>query len=93
MKKTGKVCLNGGISGQMAFRTRADLQNQAIGWADGEFTGRYETFAAGFARTSPLLSPQDAVQRPVGIAQGPDGSLYVTADVGGKVWRIVYRGM
>ena len=61
--------------------------------ADGEFTGRYETFAAGFARTSPLLSPQDAVQRPVGIAQGPDGSLYVTADVGGKVWRIVYSGM
>jgi glucose/arabinose dehydrogenase len=33
------------------------------------------------------------IQRPVGIAQGPDGSLYVTADVGGKVWRIVYRGM
>ena len=61
--------------------------------ADGEFTGRYETFAAGFAVTSPLLSPQDAVQRPVGIAQGPDGSLYVTADVGGKVWRIVYSGM
>ena len=49
--------------------------------------------AAGFAVTSPLLSPQDAVQRPVGIAQGPDGSLYVTADVGGKVWRIVYTGM
>ena len=47
---------------------------------NGEFTGRYETFAGGFAVTSPLLSPQDAVHRPVGIAQGPDGSLYVTAD-------------
>ncbi len=33
VKKTGKVCLNGGISGQMAFRTRADLQNRAIGLA------------------------------------------------------------
>ncbi len=32
VKKTGKLCLNGGISGQMAFRTRADLQNRAIGW-------------------------------------------------------------
>jgi hypothetical protein len=30
--KTGKVCLNGGKSGQMAFQTRTDLQNQAIGW-------------------------------------------------------------
>ncbi len=59
---------------------------------DGEFTGRYETFAAGFAVTSPLLSPQDAVHRPVGIAQGPDGSLYVTSDVGGTVWRIIYTG-
>jgi len=59
---------------------------------DGEFTGRYETFASGFAVTSPLLSPQDAVQRPVGIAQGPDGSLYVTADVGGKLWRILHTG-
>ena len=25
--------------------------------AGGEFTGRYETFAAGFAVTSPMLSP------------------------------------
>ena len=32
VKTTGGVCLNGGISGQMAFRTRADLQNWAIGW-------------------------------------------------------------
>ena len=29
---TGGVCLNGGKSGQMVFRTRADLQNRAIGW-------------------------------------------------------------
>ncbi len=32
VKKTGKVCLNGGISGQMAFQKRTDLQNQGIGW-------------------------------------------------------------
>ncbi len=32
MKTTGGVCLNGGESGQMAFKPRADLQNQAIGW-------------------------------------------------------------
>ncbi len=29
---TGKVCLYGGKSGQLAFRTRAAPQNQAIGW-------------------------------------------------------------
>ena len=32
VKTTGWVCLNGGKSGQMALRTKADPQNQAIGW-------------------------------------------------------------
>jgi hypothetical protein len=32
LKSTEGVCLNGGVSSQMAFQTRADLQNQAIGW-------------------------------------------------------------
>ncbi len=32
VKTTGGVCLNGGKSGQMAFQTRTDLQNRAIGW-------------------------------------------------------------
>ena len=60
--------------------------------AGGEFTGDWETFADGFAVTSPLMSPGDAVHRPSGIAQGSDGSIYVTDDVGGRVWRIVYTG-
>ena len=59
----------------------------------GEFTGKWETFAGGFAAESPLVSPQDAAHRPAGIGQGPDGSVYVTDDAGGRVWRIVYRGM
>lgn len=58
----------------------------------GEFTGEWETFADGFAAVSPLASPRDAAHRPAGIAQGPDGSIYVTDDAGGRVWRIVYRG-
>ena len=60
--------------------------------AAGEFSGDWETFADGFAVTTPLMSPGDAVHRPSGIAQGPDGSVYVTDDVGGRVWRIVYTG-
>ena len=59
---------------------------------DGRFTGDWETFADQFQGVTPLMSPQDAVHRPVGIAQGPDGSVYVTDDVGGRVWRIVYTG-
>ena len=33
-----------------------------------------------------------AAHRPTGIAQGPDGALYITDDKGGRVWRVVYKG-
>jgi glucose/arabinose dehydrogenase len=32
------------------------------------------------------------VHRPTGLAQGPDGSLYVSDDVGGTIYRISYAG-
>ena len=61
--------------------------------ANGVFTGDFETFADGFAGRAPLMRPQDAAHRPVGIAEGPDGSVYVSDDAGGTIWRIIYRGM
>jgi glucose/arabinose dehydrogenase len=48
------------------------------------------TFADGFAGSR--VGPGTAAHRPVGLAQGPDGSLYVSDDKGGTVWRILYRG-
>ena len=59
---------------------------------DGEFTGDYETFAGGFAGEDTPMQPQNAAHRPVGIAEGVDGSLYVSDDANGTIWRIVYRG-
>jgi glucose/arabinose dehydrogenase len=56
----------------------------------GNPTGNFETFADGFAGGNP--TPTGAAHRPVGLAQGPDGSLYVSDDKGGWVWRIVYVG-
>ncbi|MGD2216500.1 MAG: PQQ-dependent sugar dehydrogenase [Gemmatimonadales bacterium] len=47
-----------------------------------------EVFADGFAGED--VSPRGAAHRPSGLAQGPDGSLYVADDRGGRVWRIVY---
>jgi glucose/arabinose dehydrogenase len=57
---------------------------------DGKPSGPQEVFADGFAGPSTNL-PADAVHRPVGVAEGPDGSLYISDDVGGRVWRIVYK--
>jgi glucose/arabinose dehydrogenase len=57
---------------------------------DGRPSGKYEVFAEGFAGTSEVTSPADAKARPVGLAQGPDGSVYITDSVKGKVWRVMY---
>ena len=53
-------------------------------------SSRCEIFAQGFAGA--VTSPGGAEHRPSGIAVGPDGSLYVSDDVRGRIYRIVYRG-
>jgi glucose/arabinose dehydrogenase len=55
-----------------------------------EPTGTWTVFADGFAGGD--VSPRGAEHRPVGIAEGPDGSLYVSDDAGGRIYRIVYIG-
>ncbi|MGO9933112.1 MAG: c-type cytochrome [Steroidobacteraceae bacterium] len=53
-------------------------------------SGQCEIFADGFAGA--VASPGQALHRPSGVAVGPDGSLYVSDDVRGRIYRIVYRG-
>jgi len=58
---------------------------------NGRPSGGAETFADGFAgSTGPL--PATAKHRPVGVAVGPDGSLYVSDDKGGRIYRILFIG-
>lgn len=63
-----------------------------IPFENGEPTGDWEVFANGFAGVDPIVNTSDAMHRPVGIAIGPDGSLYITESVRGKVWRIKFTG-
>lgn len=49
----------------------------------------YETFADGFAGQT--VQPGEAAHRPVGLAQGPGGEMYITDDSGGRIWRVVYQ--
>lgn len=58
--------------------------------ADGRTAGDYIVFADGFAGT--YKEPGRALARPTGLAVAPDGSLYVSEDVHGKIWRITYSG-
>ena len=61
-----------------------------VPFRNGRPLGNYETFADGFAGGN--LEPVQATHRPMGLAQGPDGSLYISDDQGGRIWRIVYTG-
>ena len=55
-------------------------------------SGKFEIFANGFAGTDKLMSPGAAVARADGLAQAPDGSLYITDSQKGKIWRVMYTG-
>jgi glucose/arabinose dehydrogenase/cytochrome c2 len=54
---------------------------------DGAPTGEYEDFLTGF-----VIDDTRVWGRPVGIAEGKDGALYVTEDAGGSIWRVVFAG-
>ena len=53
----------------------------------GTPTGEYEDFMTGF-----VVSDTEVWGRPVGVAVANDGSLFVTEDGSGTVWRVTYRG-
>ena len=59
-----------------------------VPFKDGKPLGTYETFADGFWHPDQNVTQH----RPVGVAQGPDGSLYITDDAAGRIWRVMYRG-
>jgi glucose/arabinose dehydrogenase len=51
-------------------------------------TGEVEDFAIGWLD----LGANEATGRPVGLAVGPDGALYVSDDKGGLIYRIEWTG-
>lgn len=53
-------------------------------------SGTCEVFADGFAGRH--KDPAGAAHRPAGLAVGPDGALYVSDDIRGRIYRIVYQG-
>ena len=58
----------------------------------GAPSGDYETFADGFAGVEPVTGPGAAEYRPMGLAIGPDGALFLSDSKQGRVWRVVYAG-
>ncbi|HTE26421.1 PQQ-dependent sugar dehydrogenase [Flavitalea sp.] len=63
-----------------------------VPFLNGKPNGAWEIFADNFAGTDSITSPGDAKHRPCGLAQGPDGALYVSDDNQGSIYRISYEG-
>lgn len=58
-----------------------------VPFKNGMPSGEWEVFANGFAGAN----INKAKYRPCGLAQAPDGSLYVSDDNNGTVWKIDYK--
>jgi glucose/arabinose dehydrogenase/mono/diheme cytochrome c family protein len=58
--------------------------------ASDHTSGACEIFADGFAGA--VKSPARATHRPSGLAVAPDGALFVSDDVRGRIYRITYSG-
>lgn len=76
---------------------RAPLPQQGykvsfVPFKNGTPAGDYETFADGFAGVEPIPNRGAAEYRPVGLAMGPDGALYISDSQKGRIWRVVYTG-
>jgi glucose/arabinose dehydrogenase len=63
-----------------------------VPFSNGKPSGNWEIFANGFAGKSTITSPGQAEHRPCGITQAPDGSILISDDVKGTIYKIVYSG-
>ena len=63
-----------------------------VPFKNGAPSGPWEVFANGFAGIDTVVNTHDASYRPMGLAMGPDGSLYISDTEKGKIWRIIYKG-
>ncbi|WP_286830376.1 MULTISPECIES: PQQ-dependent sugar dehydrogenase [Kordiimonas] len=59
----------------------------------GNVAGDWVTFADGFPSIEVVKSPRDAKHRPTGLAEGPDGAIYISSLMsGGRIYRVTYEG-
>lgn len=59
---------------------------------DGEVTADWEIFADGFKGTGSVRNPGDAAYRPTGLAEGPNGEIYISEDKHGRIWQVRWSG-
>jgi glucose/arabinose dehydrogenase len=74
------------LAGQSAYTQMGQEANKVVRLlfdTSGKPTGEYEDFMTGF-----VVSDKQVWGRPVGVSVARDGSLFVTEDGNGTIWRI-----
>ena len=61
-----------------------------VPFKDGMPSGKWEVFADGFSGFTSGASTGQAKYRPCGLAQAPDGSLVISDDNNGTIWKVSY---
>ncbi|MDB5733531.1 MAG: glucose/sorbosone dehydrogenase [Alphaproteobacteria bacterium] len=80
----------GGADGAVLPGGHAGYNVMFVPFANGR-AGKPVEFAGGFAGEGPgARNTKTAAYRPVGVAVGPDGALYVAESNKGRIWRISY---
>ena len=74
------------LHGSWNRATRTGYKVVYLPFANGKPTGEYEDFLTGF-----VTSDKQVWGRPVGVAIAADGSLIVTEDANGTIWRVTRR--
>lgn len=63
-----------------------------VPFQNGKPSGPWEVFAENFMEVDRSKAKSSFQHRPMGIAQGPDGALYVADDIKGTIFKISYAG-
>lgn len=63
-----------------------------VPYQNGEFSKEWDVFANGFTGVDPVVNTNDSHYRPMGMTVGPDGTLYISDSVRGKIWKVMFKG-
>ena len=61
-----------------------------VPFKNGKPSGNHEIFANGFTGKETIMGSGQAKYRPCGLAEGPDGALYISDSKEGRIWKITY---
>ena len=63
-----------------------------VPFENGDPTGDWEVFADGFAGVESIVKMEETKYRPMGLSEGPDGSLFISDSKIGRIWKVSFIG-